>query len=91
MGSIWNSVIAVLQRDPFGQDPCVPFEVIKDGFITVRQNRREFMDASRRENVNYSLYQTDDQGDFTLVAENRDNHFTYNKELFEDCFKVPAH
>lgn len=87
---IWNSIISVFSRKPYGKDPCVCFEIIKDGFIKARQNRREFIEASKRENVNYSLYYLDPNGEFLLVAQNRNNYFIHTDETFEESLKIPS-
>lgn len=86
---VWISVISVLGRDPKGNDPCVTFDVIKDGFMRARQNRKEFIYASQRENVNYSLYRIEMDGKRSLVAENRDNNFMRCDRPFEECLEVP--
>lgn len=86
---IWNSIASVLNREPFCKDPCVPFEVIKDGFVRSRKYRAEFIEASCREGVNYSLYRANGSGQFTLVAENRHHQFTLIDEGFEGYLKMP--
>lgn len=87
---IWNSIISVLNREPFGKDPCVPFEVIKDGFIRARKYRATFIRASCKEKVNYSLYRVAKDGQFKLIAENRNNQFKQYSEKLEKYLKTPS-
>lgn len=87
---IWNSIVSVLNREPFGRDPCVPFEVIQDGFIRARKYRSEFIKISCRENVNYSLYRANGRGQFSLVAQNKDRQFIHCDKSFEECLEAPS-
>lgn len=90
-GSIWNSILSVFNRDPFGNDPCVPFAVIKDGFIRARASRENFIHESQRENVFYSLYRTEEDGRFTLVAKTQDKQFScMDEKAFKECLEVPC-
>jgi hypothetical protein len=55
--SIWHSIVTVLSRDPGGNDPCVDFEVIRDGYIRSLQNRKKFIERVKEDgNITYQLY-----------------------------------
>lgn len=90
-GSIWNSVISVLHRDTAEEAPRVAFAVIKDGFIRARQNRNEFISICQKENVNYSLFYKDEEGNSTLVCQTLShNLYCKNEVLFQKCLSQPA-
>jgi hypothetical protein len=55
-GSIWESIISILHRAPFGPDPCVDFDVIKKGYIDSKKNRQNFINLCKEKKVHYSLY-----------------------------------
>lgn len=90
--SIWSSILSVLNREPFGKDPCVPFEVISDGYVRVRTNRREFIQAAINENVNYSLYRLAKDGQYVQVAiknENETELTVKRQHSFNKCLEIP--
>lgn len=89
---IWYSILSVLNRELFGKDPCVPFEVIKDGFIKARANRREFIHASTHKRVNYTLFQLAPTGDYIPMMRKgeSDDCPLFLSSNIEECFRVPS-
>lgn len=90
---IWCSILSVLNRKPDGKDPCVPFEVIKDGYIRARAHRGEFIHASTCEQVNYTLYQLASNGEYIPIVrkgENDDGPSLLSSSVFEECLRVPS-
>lgn len=90
--SIWNSILAVLNREPFGKDPCVSFDVIRDGYVRARSNREKFIQESFQKKVNYSLYYLTKEGNYLQVAEKRegDTLVTIKESIFDDCLREPS-
>lgn len=92
---IWCSILTVLNRDPFGVDPCVSFEEIKKGYIKARINRGEFIVASSSSNqVHYSLYRLTREGQYVqIVRKGEGDDFPFmasSQKEFDECLKAPA-
>lgn len=90
---IWYSILSVLNRVPYGKDPCVPFEVIKDGYIRAHADRSKFIAAVCSEQIGYYLYHVTKEGDYALVAKKgRRNNSLWvdSKSTFDKCLQVPS-
>lgn len=90
---IWCSILSVLNRAPFGKDPCVAFDVIKRGYIDARANRREFIQTSMQEQLSYSLYHLTKAGEYILLARKKqsEEHLWFSSQkLFNKCLKIQS-
>jgi hypothetical protein len=77
----------ILQRDPFGPEPCPPANVLSQGFRDCRKYRAEIITMVMKEPLvtSYKLYRHNH-----LIAEKKGNDFLiYVRNLFEECLREP--
>lgn len=77
------SIIRNLKRDSEGKDPCVPYDVIKDGFISIRQTRSLILEFLDNTQITYYLLSEGSTTPLTDVAEKSNSGFQIlNSNLF---------
>ncbi|MFI5343298.1 MAG: hypothetical protein ACHQUC_03660 [Chlamydiales bacterium] len=91
---IERSIFSVLKRDPSGKDPCVSFEVIKDGLIQARANRKEMIQTLlKHRRISYSLWHLGQNGEPVKAAQKKrnENHlFILEQSTFDRCLQAPS-
>lgn len=81
-----RSINRVFIRDPYGLDPCVILDAIKEGFLEARQRRREIIEIIKHDPRidRYKLYVHDYNGIRRLAAEKKYGQFIiHSQELLD--------
>lgn len=84
------SLLRVLFRDPEGEDPCVPFNSVMDGFTGIRKFRRGLIQTVKHEpRIKYYLLAESGERPIEPIAEKSDGEYVIkNDVLAEECVIV---
>lgn len=83
----------LVTRDPYGTSPCVSTEVVKSGFIRLRQHHAAIVERVIQENLikSYKLFFTSAEGSKKLIYEKQEGRFTvYAENEFNESKRVPS-
>lgn len=90
--SLSTSLMRVLARPVYGEDPCPSLEPIVSGYIQLRQYRHEIIDRIKNNATvtDYQLLYKNSNGDVILVARKKEGIFEIlDDNLFAESLHVP--